>query len=89
MATHSSILAWRIPCTEEPGGLHTVHGVSRVGHNLATKPPPKINKFDYKIESSRSQHLTGKCLDMLITDFINYKQIANFQSLIKGETGHR
>ena len=27
MATHSSILAWRIPRTEEPGGLHTVHGV--------------------------------------------------------------
>ena len=26
MATHSSILAWRIPSTEEPGGLHTVHG---------------------------------------------------------------
>ena len=25
MATHSSILAWRIPCTEEPGRLHTVH----------------------------------------------------------------
>ena len=24
MATHSSILAWRIPWTEEPGGLHTV-----------------------------------------------------------------
>ena len=23
-ATHSSILAWRIPWTEEPGGLHTV-----------------------------------------------------------------
>ena len=22
MATHSSILAWRIPCTEEPGGLY-------------------------------------------------------------------
>ena len=26
MATHSSILAWRIPWTEEPGGLHIVHG---------------------------------------------------------------
>ena len=26
MATHSSILACRIPCTEKPGGLHTVHG---------------------------------------------------------------
>ena len=28
MATHSSILAWRIPWTEEPGGLHAVHGVT-------------------------------------------------------------
>ena len=25
MTTHSSILAWEIPWTEEPGGLHTVH----------------------------------------------------------------
>ena len=24
MASHSSILAWRIPCTEEPGGLQSV-----------------------------------------------------------------
>ena len=29
MATHSSILAWRIPWTEEPGRLHTVHRVSK------------------------------------------------------------
>ena len=28
MATHSSICAWRIPWTEEPGGLHTVLGVA-------------------------------------------------------------
>ena len=40
MATHSSILAWRIPWTEEPDRLHTVHGITRVGHYLATKPPP-------------------------------------------------
>ena len=26
MSTHSSILSWRIPLTEEPSGLHTVHG---------------------------------------------------------------
>ena len=38
-ATHSSILAWRIPQTEEPSGLQSV-GSQRVGHNLATKPPP-------------------------------------------------
>ena len=31
MATHSSILAWRIPWTEEPGGLQSM-GSQRVGH---------------------------------------------------------
>ena len=36
MATHSSNLAWRIPWTEEPGGLQSV-GSQRVGHDLATK----------------------------------------------------
>ena len=29
MATHSSILAWRIPWTEEPGGRATVHRVAK------------------------------------------------------------
>ena len=32
MATHSSILAWRIPWTEEPGGLQSM-GLQRVRHN--------------------------------------------------------
>ena len=32
MATHSSILAWRIPWTEEPGGLQSI-GMQRVRHN--------------------------------------------------------
>ena len=32
MATHSSILAWRIPWTEEPGGLQLMVS-QRVGHN--------------------------------------------------------
>ena len=36
MATHSSILAWRIPWTEEPGGLQAL-GSQRVGDDLATK----------------------------------------------------
>ena len=35
MATHSSILAWRIPWTEEPGGLQST-GSQRVGHDWAT-----------------------------------------------------
>ena len=32
MATHSSVLAWRIPGTAEPGGLPSV-GSHRVGHD--------------------------------------------------------
>ena len=35
MATHSSTLAWKIPWTEEPGGLQST-GLQRVGHNWAT-----------------------------------------------------
>ena len=35
MATHPSVLAWRIPWTEEPGGLQSL-GLQRVGHDSAT-----------------------------------------------------
>ena len=35
MATHSNILAWKIPWTEEPGGLQCI-GTQRVGHDEAT-----------------------------------------------------
>ena len=37
MATHSSILAWRIPM-DRGAWQATVHGVARVRHNLVTKP---------------------------------------------------
>ena len=40
MATHSSILAWEIPCTEEPGGL-SPWGLQMVGHDLVTKQQQK------------------------------------------------
>ena len=36
MAAHSSILAWRIPCTEEPGRLQSM-GSQRVRHDWKTK----------------------------------------------------
>ena len=35
MALHSSTLAWKIPWTEEPGGLQSM-GLLRVGHNCST-----------------------------------------------------
>ena len=46
MATHSNILAWRVPWTEEPGRPQSM-GSQRVGHNLAT------NTHQDKLEQSR------------------------------------
>ena len=40
MATHSSILAWRIPVTQELGGLQSMES-QRVGHDWATKQENK------------------------------------------------
>ena len=45
MATHSSILAWRIPWTEELGGLQS-HVEARVGHDLATKERERERERD-------------------------------------------
>ena len=45
MTTHSSILAWRIPRTEEPGGLQSL-GSRRVRHNLATHFHPRSVSFN-------------------------------------------
>ena len=46
MATHSSVLAWQISWIEEPD---MVHGVTRVGHDLVSKPPlpPPSQCLDY------------------------------------------
>ena len=38
MATHSSILIWRIPWTEEPGGLQSI-GLQRVRHDKCLSMP--------------------------------------------------
>ena len=41
MATHSIILAWEIPRTQELGGLQSM-GSQRVGHNLVTKQQQEV-----------------------------------------------
>jgi len=42
MATHSSILAWEIPWTEESGRLQSM-GSQRLRHDLATEQQPHIH----------------------------------------------
>ena len=44
MATHSSVLAWRIPWTEKPGRLRSM-GSHRVGHNWSDLAAPPISKY--------------------------------------------
>ena len=48
------ILAWRIPYTEEPGGLQSM-GSQIVRHKLATKPPPAIPSHLFLGRSSPTQ----------------------------------
>ena len=50
-ASHSNILAWRIPWTEEPDGLHSI-GLQRVRHSWVTNTAPWKDSYD----SSR-QHI--------------------------------
>ena len=58
MATHSSVLDWRIPWTEEPGGLQST-GSQRVGHDWATNTHKeeinKHNKMSCEEVSKQSQ----------------------------------
>ena len=53
MSTHSSILAWRIPWAEEPGGLQSM-GSQRVGHDLVTKPPPALRDCQNNLVNTSS-----------------------------------
>ena len=45
MATHSNILAWRIPWTEEPGGLQSMQ-LQRVKHNWVTNMLTLVTLFN-------------------------------------------
>jgi len=53
MATHSSILAWRIPWTEEPGGLQST-GSQRVGHDWAISLTHSV--YMCQFQSPNSSH---------------------------------
>ena len=54
MATHSSIFAGKILWTEEPGRL--VYGVTRVGHDLATKLPRSSGQAPEGLGTQANSH---------------------------------
>ena len=48
MATHSSILAWRMPWTEEPGRLQSM-GLQRVGQDQVTNTLTSLSSFTHSL----------------------------------------
>ena len=62
MATHSSILAWKIPWMEEPGRLQSM-GLQRVGHDWATSLSHNYRLAFIKVVSldQQHQHYLGAC----------------------------
>ena len=59
MANHYSILAWKIPWTEEPGGLQSIGSQES---DTVTKPPPPVCFLGLKCPSKGQhfKHLIGK-----------------------------
>ena len=57
MATHSSILAWKIPWTEKPGGPQSM-GSQRVGHKLVTKQQHMVFFLVALLPGIHSSHTT-------------------------------
>ena len=66
MATHSSILAWRIPWTEEPGGLQSI-GLQRVGHDWTTKH----QHIQVSIHNSPTQYINVCNIFIILTENVN------------------
>ena len=63
MATHSSILAWKIPCTKELGGLQSM-GSKRVGHDWAHTPkhtPLLCTKIPKKTYTEKRKYNRPRC----------------------------
>ena len=61
-ATHSSILAWRIPWTEEPGGLQFI-GLLRVRHDLSDLAQHKGNLCRQRGPEGKGEAEGGRALN--------------------------
>ena len=56
MATHFSILAWRIPWTEETGGIQSM-GLQRAGHKITVRESNNVLIFLMMVEVNFFKHL--------------------------------
>ena len=66
MATHSIVLAWRIPGTGEPGGLPSM-GSHRVGHDLSDLAAAAVSDVNSRLLliSELEKTLSNLCLNII------------------------
>ena len=87
MATHSSVLAWRIPGTEEPGGLPSM-GLHRVGHNWSDLAADSVSFHCFTLPLESSKVFLTLAIPLLPLSWILSEQPSSFTT--PGETGlHR
>ena len=67
-ATHSSSHVWKIPWTEEPGGLHSM-GSQRVGHDRATVVCGCVWVFNLALSSHAASQVANGDFFLLWTQF--------------------
>ena len=67
MATHSSVLAWRIPGTGEPGGLPSM-GLHRVGHDWSDLAAIVLCNFPHLLHNQEYGAVCLSILTIIITD---------------------
>ena len=66
MAAHSSIIAWKIPWTEEPGRLQSM-GCNKSDTHTAAKPPPStLVKQLFPVQNASLRCLTGVLKSFLV-----------------------
>ena len=86
MATQSCILAWKIPWTEEPGGLQSM-GFQRVRHNWATEHMLTQTHVCKTLKNFYCSWFTMLCYFLVYAKWISYTHIHSFfssvQSLIR------
>ena len=89
MATHSSVLAWRIPGTGEPGGLPSM-GSHRVRHDwsdlaAATAAFPKLRQANKIIKSNKNK--TMRMIILVFFFFFNFQKTKRKYKKTVGKKG--
>ena len=79
MATHSSILTWRIQWSEEPSGLQSIE-LQRVRHDLLTKPPPPHNWYLFYFHQVSAIFLPLSTFSWWFNFFLHWKHRSSQKS---------